>query len=78
MEKTDLIIEPITSSEMYNEIIAEAGGWEAFCKEREVEIAPEGEEWLRDFIKDGVAYRLGGQQWKICYDHDWFYNQFFE
>ena len=71
MEKTDeVVIEPITSSEMYNEIIAEAGGWEAFCKEREIEIAPEGEEWLAAFTKDGIAYRFVGQQSIICYDHD--------
>ena len=79
MEKTDeVVIEPITSSEMYNKIIAEAGGWEVFCKENEVEVAPKGEEWLNDFIKDGIAYRLGGPEtWTIQYDHDWFLNQFF-
>jgi len=70
MEKTDVVIEQITNSEIYNELIAEAGGWEAFCKENEVEIAPEGEEWLASFIKDGIPYRRQGSIILVQYDHD--------
>ena len=78
MEKTDVVIDQITNSEFYNELIAEAGGWDEFCKEWEVEIAPKDEGSPNDFIKDGIAYRLGGPEtWTIQYDHDWFLNQFF-
>jgi len=81
MEKTDLVIEPITDCEMYNEIIAEAGGWEAFCKEREVKIVPEDDEqdWLVDFTKDGVPYRLKDTEiyTQFQIDHDWYHKNIF-
>jgi len=79
MEKTDVVIEQITSSEMYNKLIAEAGGWDEFCKEWEVEIVPEGDdEIIPDFNKDGKPYYIQDGLTQVQYDHDWFRNQFFK
>ena len=77
MEKTDLVIEPITDCEIFNKLIAKVGGWDECCKKYEVEIVPEDDEWPADFIKDGIPYRLvGGQPLIINYDHDWYHDNF--
>ena len=79
MEKTDVVvIEQITNSEFYNELIAEAGGWDEFCKEWEVEIVHKvDDEVTPDFTKDGIPYRLGGHRvHTIQYDYDWYHNNF--